>query len=92
MENTHKTSQFMEESIQRNSFLKNLKIYLGNPLYTGMMSFAALFSLILLADLFGYLIGTNETVSIGIQQVIFSLIGFVLGAGVKFLEFFGKEN
>ena len=80
------------DSIKSETFIQNLKTYLLNPLSAGLAGFAAFFSLILLTKLFGYFIGTNDTFSLEVSDVIYSLTGFVFAAGVKFFEFFGKEE
>lgn len=86
------TSQIYSDSIVRESFKSNLKTYLLHPIYIGIMGFAAFFSLILLTKLFGYFLGTNNEFNLQLNDVIYSLTGFVFAAGIKFFEFFGKEE
>jgi len=88
----NRTEQVYSDQIGTETFMENVKIYLLNPLSTGLAGFAAFFSLIFLTKLFGYIIGTNELFNVNIQDVIYSLTGFVCAAGAKFFEFFGKED
>jgi hypothetical protein len=88
----NRTEQVYSDQIGSETFMENVKIYLLNPLSTGLAGFAAFFSLIFLTKLFGYTIGTNEIFNVNIQDVIYSLTGFVCAAGAKFFEFFGKED
>ena len=88
----NRTEQVYSDQIGTETYMENVKIYLLNPLSTGLAGFAAFFSLIFLTKLFGYIIGTNEIFNVNIQDVIYSLTGFVCAAGAKFFEFFGKED
>jgi hypothetical protein len=88
----NRTEQVYSDQIGSETFMENVKIYLLNPLSTGLAGFAAFFSLIFLTKLFGYIIGTNDIFNVNIQDVIYSLTGFVCAAGAKFFEFFGKED
>ncbi|PID62381.1 MAG: hypothetical protein CR986_01735 [Ignavibacteriae bacterium] len=72
-------------------FKNNFNEIIVPPLSNGLMGFSAIFSLIIFAKLFGYIIGTNDSFVVLYMDVIYSLTGFLLGAGSKFLEFFGKE-
>lgn len=88
----NRTEQVISESIGSETFLQNVKTYLLNPLSTGLAGFAAFFTLIFLTKLFSYVIGTNDVFGLNVQDVIYSLTGFVCAAGAKFFEFFGKED
>jgi len=88
----NRTEQVYSDQIGSETFMENVKIYLLNPLSTGLAGFAAFFTLIFLTKLFGYIIGTNDVFNVNIQDVIYSLTGFVCAAGAKFFEFFGKED
>ncbi len=79
-------------TIGRDSFTNDIKTYFLNPLSSGVMGFAAFFSLIFFTKLFSYLFGINDTFGFGINDIILSLTGFVFAAGAKYLEFFGKED
>ncbi len=46
----------------------------------------------LMTKLFSYLLGINQEFDLGLNEVIYSLVGFIFGAGAKFFEFFGKEE
>jgi hypothetical protein len=86
------TEQVYSEPIGSETFMQNVKTYLLNPLSTGLAGFAAFFTLIFLTKLFSYIIGTNDAFDVNIQDVIYSLTGFVCAAGARFFEFFGKED
>jgi hypothetical protein len=94
MESTtrNQSNPIIEQSIGREPFKENFRTYLLNPLSNGLTGFAAFFTLILLTKTFGYLLGSYEIFDLGLQDVIYALTGFVLGAGVKFFEFFGKSE
>lgn len=86
------STKYYSETIVKNNLWENLKIYLLNPIYMGIVGFAAFFSLILLTNLFSYFLGMSNTFSIELNDVMLSLTGFVFAAGAKFLEFFSKEE
>ncbi|MEE9431544.1 MAG: hypothetical protein V3V16_10915 [Melioribacteraceae bacterium] len=81
-------SEIIENEIDE---INEVKIYLLDPLKVGVMGFAAFFSIILITTAFGYLVGFQESFNIGLNDVIFSLTGFVLAAGSKFMSFFSNE-
>lgn len=85
-------TQLLNKNLASDELKNNFKEIIVTPLSNGLMGFATIFSLLIMAKLFGYIIGTNESFSIVYMDVIYSLIGFILGAGSKFLEFFGKEE
>lgn len=93
MESTTKSQTTeLTSTVDVNNFANNVKIYLLNPISSGLVGFAAFFTLIILTKLFNYIFGIQATFSIDFYDVIYALTGFVLGAGVKFLEFFSKES
>lgn len=94
MESTtqNSTTQTYTEVIGNDTLKENLKTYLLNPLSAGLAGFAAIFSLMLMTKLFSFILGINPEFSLGLNNVIYSLVGFIFGAGAKFLEFFGKEE
>ncbi len=81
-------SEIIENNFEE---INNVKVYLLDPLKFGVMGFAAFFSLILITTVFGYLFGFQESFSIGLNDVIYSLTGFVFAAGSKFMGFFSNE-
>ena len=83
--------QYYTESIAKQNLKSDVKTYLLNPLFNGLVGFSAFFTLIILTKLFSYVFGLNPGFSITINDVIYSLTGFVMAAGIKFLEFFSKE-
>ncbi|MCW8850417.1 MAG: hypothetical protein OQJ81_10605 [Melioribacteraceae bacterium] len=85
------TTQSYTEVIGNETLKANIKTYLLNPLSAGLAGFAALFSLMLMTKLFSYILGINPVFNLGLNDVIYSLVGFIFGAGAKFFEFFGKE-
>ncbi len=84
------TTQSYTEVIGNETLKANIKTYLLNPLSAGLAGFAALFSLMLMTKLFSYILGMI-LFNLGLNDVIYSLVGFIFGAGAKFFEFFGKE-
>ncbi len=85
------SNPIIEQSIGREPLKENIKTYLLDPLSNGLTGFAAFFTLILLTKTFGYFLGSYESFNLSLNDVIYALTGFVLGAGSKFFEFFGKE-
>ena len=86
------STQENSESIENNfEQINNTKTYLLDPLRNGVMGFAAFFSLILITTFAGYLFGFQESFNISLNDVIYSLTGFVFAAGSKFMGFFSNE-
>jgi hypothetical protein len=56
-----------------------------------MGGFAAFFVLLLLTKTLGYLFGIQPEFDFSFTDVVFSLTGFVLAAGAKFMAFFSNE-
>ena len=87
----NQSTEVYTSTIGRGNFYQDFKTYFLNPLSAGLVGFAVFFSLILLTKLFSYFLGINDTFGLNLNDVIYSLTGFVFAAGAKFLEFFGKE-
>lgn len=94
MESTtqNRTEQIFTESIGHETLKENIKTYLINPLSAGLVGFAALFSLMMMTKLISFVLGINPEFNLGLSDVIYSLVGFLFVTGIKFLEFFGKEE
>lgn len=88
----NQSTQAYTEVIGNDTLKQNIKTYLLNPLSAGLAGFALLFSLMLMTKLFSYILGINAVFNLGLNDVIYALVGFVFGAGAKFFEFFGKEE
>lgn len=88
----NRATQSYTEVIGNDTLKENIKTYLLTPISAGLAGFAALFSLMLMTKLFSYLLGINQEFDLGLNEVIYSLVGFIFGAGAKFFEFFGKEE
>jgi hypothetical protein len=87
MQNTRIESNQLNNS----EFNNNIKTFLLNPLKSGMGGFAAFFVLLLLTKTLGYLFGIQPEFDFSFTDVVFSLTGFVLAAGAKFMAFFSNE-
>jgi len=85
---TQKKSELVEEDIKQTS---DTKTYLLDPLRNGVVGFAVFFSIILITTFAGYVLGFQESFNIGLDDVIYSLTGFVFAAGSKFMSFFSNE-
>lgn len=94
MESTtrERSAQIYKEPVISPTFKENLRTYLLNPLSAGLVGFAILFTIILTTKLLSFAIGTNEAFILSVDDVVYSLIGFLFVTGSKFLEFFGKEE
>ncbi len=81
------------ESTQMNTseFNNNIRTFLINPLKSGLVGFGAFFVLVFFTKLFGFILGIQPTFDFSFTDVIFSLTGFVLAAGAKFMAFFSNE-
>ena len=88
----NQTKPIYNEVIGTENLKENIKTYLITPLSAGLAGFAALFSLMIMTKLFSFVLGTNPVFHLGLSDVIYSLVGFLFGAGAKFFEFFGKEE
>lgn len=85
---TQDNSESVEHDIEQTN---NTKTYLLDPLKNGVVGFAVFFSMILLTTVAGYVLGFQESFNIGLDDVIYSLTGFVFAAGAKFMSFFSNE-
>ena len=93
MESTTRNNKAELIQITNDETLKDsIMTYLLNPISAGLVGFSAFFSIILVTKFFGYLFGSYEVFSFGISDVVYSLIGFLLVTGEKFLTFFIKED
>ena len=85
-------SEIIQITNDNETFKDGLRTYLLNPLSAGLVGFSALFSIILATKFIGYLLGSYEVFSLGVNDVVYSLIGFLLVTGERFLKFFVKED
>lgn len=85
---TQENSESVEHDIEQ---INNTKTYLLDPLKNGVVGFAVFFSIILITTFSGYILGFHESFNIGLDDVIYSLTGFVFAAGSKFMSFFSNE-
>lgn len=76
-------------STKKNSLLMN---YVINPIKSGIFGFSAFFSILLVTKLFSYWIGTYDEFAIDLDDVLLSVIGFILVFLIKFLENFKQEE
>jgi len=87
MQNTNIETAQMNNNESNN----NVRTFLINPLKSGLTGFAAFFVLVFFTKLFGYILGIQPGFDFSFVDVIFSLTGFVLAAGAKFMAFFSNE-
>ena len=66
--------------------------YIINPIKSGIFGFSAFFSILLITKLFSYWIGTYDEFAIDLDDVLLSVIGFILVFLIKFLENFKQEE
>ncbi len=66
--------------------------YIVNPIKSGIFGFSAFFSILLVTKLFSYWIGTYDNFTVDLDDVILSVIGFILVFLIKFLENFKQEE
>ena len=71
---------------------KLLVNYVLNPIKSGIFGFSAFFSILLITKLFSYWIGTYNEFTIDLDDVLLSVIGFILVFLIKFLENFKQEE
>lgn len=65
------------------SLLKDFIIY---PSYAGLFGFAAFFTVLVLSKIIGYYIGVTHFFDVQIDDVVLSLVGFVLVFLIRILE------
>ncbi len=70
---------------------KGVKTYLINPLSAAIAGFASFFVLIFFTKLFSFIVGIEDTFSLGIEDVLYSAVGFVLVLTYKVMENFKTE-
>ncbi|GEM_PF-4145609 len=70
---------------------KKIKTYFINPLSSAVAGFASFFILIFFTKLFSYVVGIDNSFTLGIEDVLYSAIGFVLVLSYKVMEFFKTE-
>ena len=70
---------------------KKIKTYFINPFSSAVAGFASFFILIFFTKLFSYVVGIDDSFTLGIEDVLYSAIGFVLVLSYKVMEFFKTE-
>ncbi len=70
---------------------KGFKTYFLNPLSSAVAGFASFFVLIFITKLFGYIVGIDDSFTLGIEDVIYSAVGFILVLSYKVLELLKTE-
>lgn len=66
--------------------------YVINPIKSGIFGFSAFFSILLVTKLFSYWIGTYDEFAVDLDDVLLSVIGFILVFLIKFLENFKQDE
>lgn len=79
-------------SESKNTIGKFLKLYFILPVKSGLAGFAAFFSILVATKFLGYLLGTQPTFDIILDDVFLSLIGFVLIFLIRILENIKEEK
>ena len=69
-----------------NSLFLLLAIYVFEPIRTGLYGFSAFFTVLVITKGFSFLLGITDSYSIGMEDVMFSLLGFILFFLLKLLE------
>lgn len=75
------------QSDQTKSFLKFVLL----PLRAGLLGFSIFLIILIVTKWISYLIGTNDNLTIDVEDVYLSVIGFILLFLIKFLENFKEE-
>ncbi len=70
---------------------KGLKTYVLNPISSAVAGFASFFILIFFTKLFSYIVGIDNSFTLGIEDVLYSSIGFILVLTYKVMELFKTE-
>ncbi|MCB0749397.1 MAG: hypothetical protein KDC52_02295 [Ignavibacteriae bacterium] len=74
---------FLGENFQLKS---RFKLFFLKPIFVGIFFFALFFSVILITKLSTYFLGSTSLFGFNIYDILFSLIGFVLGFLTEFLR------
>lgn len=70
----------------KNSVFKVIHNYLLSPIKSGLGGFAGFFSILIATKFLGYVIGTQPVFEITMDDVLLSLIGFLLIFLIRLLE------
>ena len=68
------------------SLFLQLVTFVFEPIKTGFYGFSAFFIVLIITKGFSFLLGITELYSIGMEDVMFSLLGFILFFLLKLLE------
>jgi hypothetical protein len=88
----NQNSEVLSEINEEETLKESIKTYLLDPLSAGLAGFAVFFSIILVTKFFGFIIGSYDSFTPVVGDVVLSLVGFLFVTGEKFLEFFVKED
>lgn len=69
-----------------NSLFLHLVAYVFEPIKTGLYGFSAFFTVLVITKGFSFLLGITNLYSVGMDDVMFSLLGFILLFLLKLLE------
>jgi len=68
------------------SLFLHLVTFVFEPIKTGLYGFLAFFTVLIITKGFSFLLGITDLYSIGMEDVMFSLLGFILFFLLKLLE------
>jgi len=74
------------DSADKNLIFKVIHTYFLSPVKSGLGGFAGFFSILIATKFLGYAIGTQQIFEITIDDVLLSLVGFLLIFLIRLLE------
>ncbi|MCB9206964.1 MAG: hypothetical protein H6610_09695 [Ignavibacteriales bacterium] len=84
MNNFHSSLDY-EEFESKSHLLNRFKQYVIKPTFIGLFVFSIFFSIILVTKITTFLLTENTIFSLNIYDVLFALIGFIIGFFIEFL-------
>ena len=77
---------------RKKPFASGFVKYFLLPFRGGLSGFAIFFSILIFTKLFAYVVGIHEIFEVDVEDVILSVIGFILMFLIRFLENFQKRD
>lgn len=86
---TNSTEAVLQGKTSGKGFVKN---YILKPLFSGFVGFTIFFAILIITKTFAYSLGIRETLSIGVNDLILSSIGFVLLFVIRIVNRIKSDN
>lgn len=90
METTYSNSAKAVQN-SASSGLNTLLRFFLIPFRSGLLGFSTFFSILLVTKLLGFLLGTREVFNIDMEDLLLSMVGFILVFLIRLLENFKEK-